>query len=76
MNSDQYRAPNGCQNPRLWRQAAELVASHQSRGVHVCMCGRIEPCTVRLVARRAQVRAMANGRAIGVVRLTARSGRM
>lgn len=66
MYNGHHDAPAGCRNPELWRRAAEVLAAHETESRGLCECGRLAPCVVRVVARRAQIRAMRHhGRAVG-----------
>lgn len=71
MSNGYHGVPAECRNPELWQRAAELLAQHPSSARGLCECGRLTPCVVRVVARRAQIRAMCeDGRAIGRVRVS------
>lgn len=67
--------PPGCRNPALWRTATEILAGHVDDGP-LCSCLRARPCTVQMVARRAQVKAMpASGPVVGWARVPAQGAR-
>lgn len=71
MSDGQNDPPSGCRNPELWRRAADVLDRHTHEQHGLCECGRLVPCTVRVVARRAQIRAMRqDGRAIGRARVS------
>ena len=72
MSNGHDGVPAGCRNPELWRRAADILTQHPCEARGICRCGRLAPCAVRVVVRRAQIRAMRQyGRAVGRARVTA-----